>query len=114
MAMRKDRRNLTTFGYFKLLLDAGSKRLLSAAALISPFETQQVLSNQRFLSQKARQNARCLPMKTIEQKSSKALFQNLWVKKQATSSAQTEFLRATWMTGWLQAAVMTQISIVTA
>ena len=43
MTMRKDRRNLTTFGYFKLLLEAGSKRLLSTVALISPFETPQVL-----------------------------------------------------------------------
>jgi hypothetical protein len=43
MAMRKDRRNLTTFGYFKLLLEAGSKRLVSTVALISPFETPQVL-----------------------------------------------------------------------
>jgi hypothetical protein len=43
MTMRKDRRNLTTFGYFKLLLEARSKRLLSTVALISPFETPQVL-----------------------------------------------------------------------
>jgi hypothetical protein len=80
MAMRKDCRNLTTFSYFKLPLEAGSKRLLSTVALIGPFETPQVLQNPRFLSQKARQNARCIPMKTIERKSSKALFQTcgLW------------------------------------
>jgi hypothetical protein len=32
-----------TFGYFTLLLKASSKRLLNTIALISPFETQQVL-----------------------------------------------------------------------
>jgi hypothetical protein len=35
------------------------------------------------LSQKASQNAGCIPMKTIERKRSIALFHNLWVMKQS-------------------------------
>lgn len=73
-----------TFGCFKSLLKVVQKGYSKTIALISPFETQQVLTLEPVVSvPEGLRKCGVQPDEKIERNNSKALFQNVWVKKQA-------------------------------